>query len=632
MPNTYYKYKERDANSQINWAQVGADVNKMLTDEIQSREQKKAAIDKATQEGLAALRDVPNGESVTLREAALRYSDDATQAMLQADRLLKSGVMKPRDYTIFQQNINDGTEQAFGLFQEYQNVYEEKMQRFRDGNSSKGEVWLMENVEGFADLANSQMMVDPTTGKITAAKRVYNEETGTYEISKNPNDIRSITSLQRQIQAKVDKYNVDGTTSDWVSMNGSWVDMARTIGSRTRAGSITKSIDPTLKQLSDREIQELGLTAEDGQQINLYLEAETDYVKSIVEGPMTWNAASILTDHVGGYDFTMNPDEADENTILLETNSQGTLMPVLTEEQKAKAEGQLRIAIRNKIDKKEEISTVNDWQRPTAEQERSAGVDKENEGIVGNIGKLYYGNDNDVKNAEDFLRALNPNIKSIDRTGDGVVIDYADGSSETLSFRDRGQLKDQLGFIESAANFLLPQGRQITNVRQLAQRGGFTNRPFNATSTGFSAGTTSREEPIEQAFSRVAIQKSGLKPQLFVADDEDATQANIQNVVSSLPNLQGYTVETADFGNDVIVINDPEGKEVLRMNLDSGNGFNANAATQYVNQIVNLASQLTSVEDKAIYTQGQRQTITSTPTRRGAGGTQSNPNGVGANY
>ena len=619
MPNTYYKYKERDAESQINWAQVGASITKTLTEEAQSREAKKAAIDKATKESLEYMRNAPTGESVTLQEAAINYSDEVTQSMLNAERLLKSGVMKPRDYAIFQQNLNDGTEQAFGLYQEYQKVYADKMTRFQNGESSQGEVWMMENVEGFADLSQAKFTHDPVTGKVVAV---------------GPDGKpRSVASLKRQMTTNIDKYDVDGTTADWISKNGSWVEMGRTIGSRTKAGSIVKSIDPTLKNLSEREIAELGLSPEDGESINLYMQAETDYVESIVNGPNAWQAASILTDHVGGYEFTQDKSKAGGNTILLVPDAQGGLMPELNAEQKKKAEGQLRIAIRNKVDKTQEIQTVNDWNRPTADQEARAGRDKDNQGIVGNIGKLYYGDSNEVKDAEDFLRGLNPNIKSIDRTGTAVVIEYNDGSSENIPFQDNGQLKDQLGFIEGAANFLLPQGKQITNVRELATRGGYTNRPFNAQSSGFSAGTTTEDEPINEAFGRIALQKSGLKPSMFVADDEDQTVSNIQSAIQSLPSLSGYTVDTAQgWGEDTVVIKDADGNDVLTFELDKSDGFNADKASDYIGQIIELSSNLTPIEDKGLYTQGQRGTIKVTPTRSGAGGSQSNPNGVGSNY
>ena len=43
MP-TYYKYAERSADSQVNWAEVGKGISDMLADEVKIREEKKAEI------------------------------------------------------------------------------------------------------------------------------------------------------------------------------------------------------------------------------------------------------------------------------------------------------------------------------------------------------------------------------------------------------------------------------------------------------------------------------------------------------------------------------------------------------------------------------------------------------------
>jgi len=41
---TYYKYAERSAESQVNWAEVGKDMSDMLKEETRIREEKKAAL------------------------------------------------------------------------------------------------------------------------------------------------------------------------------------------------------------------------------------------------------------------------------------------------------------------------------------------------------------------------------------------------------------------------------------------------------------------------------------------------------------------------------------------------------------------------------------------------------------
>lgn len=47
--STYYKYAEQNADSQVNWAQVGKSVSDMLKAEVDIREKKKTAYDEAFQ-------------------------------------------------------------------------------------------------------------------------------------------------------------------------------------------------------------------------------------------------------------------------------------------------------------------------------------------------------------------------------------------------------------------------------------------------------------------------------------------------------------------------------------------------------------------------------------------------------
>ena len=48
--STYYNYAERNAESYVNWGQIGKDVSKMLTDENDIREKKKKEIDDQSRE------------------------------------------------------------------------------------------------------------------------------------------------------------------------------------------------------------------------------------------------------------------------------------------------------------------------------------------------------------------------------------------------------------------------------------------------------------------------------------------------------------------------------------------------------------------------------------------------------
>ena len=77
---TAYKYVEREAENQINWAEVGSNFSNMLNEEARVREEKKAAIDDATREYQKVVANVPVGENYELNKAALAFADDLQQA------------------------------------------------------------------------------------------------------------------------------------------------------------------------------------------------------------------------------------------------------------------------------------------------------------------------------------------------------------------------------------------------------------------------------------------------------------------------------------------------------------------------------------------------------------------------
>jgi len=94
---TAYKYVERQAEDNINWAEVGSNFNNMLKEEMRVREEKKAAIDEASREYQRVLNNVPQGENQDLNGFAIGFADDLQKQMLMQETLLKSGQLTPRN-------------------------------------------------------------------------------------------------------------------------------------------------------------------------------------------------------------------------------------------------------------------------------------------------------------------------------------------------------------------------------------------------------------------------------------------------------------------------------------------------------------------------------------------------------
>jgi hypothetical protein len=381
---SYYKYKPRDPQVQVNWTEAASNLTAVIQDEVTLRKEKKSAIDEATREYQNQLNNQPQGESTSIREWGLKFGDQAQKQMMMQEQLLKSGMLNPNDYTLMRQNLVDGTDQAFSLMEHYQEVYANKMERMNSqdiATSSQAlEVWMMENAEGFANFNNSQLAINPETGKVTAAMMRTNSETGERELTKDPNQFVAVSALQGQILTEYDKFDVGAVSSKFVEETGAWTTIEKLTGSRLEAGQLLTSIDPTSKTLTevDRAALAKAYPGEDmAGIIDIYLSAENAAIDGIFGNP--YNLTSVLTENVvmadNGKNYTFTYDEAEANAnpemILMERQGERNV-PVFDESRNQHAAEQekairsfMRVDIRNKINKEEKAVSVKDYTPPT---------------------------------------------------------------------------------------------------------------------------------------------------------------------------------------------------------------------------------------------------------------------------
>jgi len=371
MAGTYYGYAERNASDEINWSQIGKNVTDMLSKESQVREEKKAAIDKSSREFGETLANSPQGEHQGMNTWALTYADNAQQARLMQDRLLKSGQLKPKDYFVMRQNINDGTKEAFNLIKDYQSEYKDKMERYQKGDSQALEQWLLAEAESFGNFNNSELYINPTNFTVNVAKKEKQIVDGkeVYVMSKNPNEFTTVNAMRNRIKGKFDKVDVAKTLQGGVSVLGKDVDSILKLGTLTQGGSITEIIDITKRK-------DFGV--ETNNAISLYERAEDTYLDSVMVQPTS--ISSILTDYVGmdpktkeSYTYTWDDKKAGKNVILLKNDSAGRPTPEFTDEQKEVAKNALREKFRIMLDREVNIKATSQAQL----QERRAPTEGE---------------------------------------------------------------------------------------------------------------------------------------------------------------------------------------------------------------------------------------------------------------
>lgn len=326
-------YIRQDPTEAINWAEVGANFSGILKEEARVREEKKAEIDRATREMERVLKDSPMGDSKNMNEWSLKYASDAQQQLLMVNTLLKSGQLKPKDYTVIRQNLADGTDQAFTLVQEYQDEYSDKMARMKakygdvgpDGKpiipSQELEQFLMGTAEGFGNFNASELVINPTSGNVMVG---FRNEKG--EIESDPNKLVGINNLRNRIKSKFDLYDMQGAiTKAKAETFGQFQQIDAKLGTLYQKGLIATISGPAFRSQSniDDMVSKGYITAEEGKLIGMQAKTEDLWAESQLSN--TYNVTSLLTNNLGGmapngqpYKFTFKADEEDDNTILLQ--------------------------------------------------------------------------------------------------------------------------------------------------------------------------------------------------------------------------------------------------------------------------------------------------------------------------
>jgi len=629
--STKIGYVSRDPSEQINWAEVGANFTGMLKEEARVREEKKAEIDSATREMQRVFNETPMGDSGTLNEWALNFGNDAQKQLLMVNTLLKSGQLKPQDYTVIRQNLADGTDQAFTLLDEYNKEYTEKMERMKsnDPNASSQmlESWLMESVEGLGNFSKSKLMINPQTGNVMVG--FIDPKTG--EVDSDPNKLAGVNSLRNRIKAKYDKYDMtSAVTKAKQETFGQFQAIERTIGTARAQGLLKTYNDPTMRSEKTiaRLVKEGIITAEQGALYSTYDKTENAWLESQLS---QYNTLSLLTDNLRqatgkNYKLTFNPDERSEDTILIK-QIDGQAVPdfegEIGKKQREDAKKGLQTVLRGALDHEVKVQTVNDYtppqqqRQPTEYEIRRGENAKIQADAMNNIAKLYSGEQADLDEAATFLRTLNPNISLIDRNSQGVIITFSDGRIEQLDFGN--QRIDQ--WVKGSSNFFLSPDNKIVDVNDVWRRsGGQSDATRNTSAKGTFAGQQEKTEPVTVTFNRV-LEEKGFVPSVFIEDGEDTTVDNVKALLASVTATSNWTVEgdgSFDPSSDGIIIKDNAGKEVTRFDLDN---VDAATASTYIRKLKDIIYSVSSDADKASLIEGKAlktNTSPKVPTRKTA--------------
>jgi len=564
-----YKYVERSADSQINWAEVGREASGMLLEVNRVREEKKEAYNQATREEMNNLMNTPQGQDQDANGFINNYAHDMINQMKIDEDLFKRGMLKERDYTLKRQNNMDGTKQLFEIQKLYQQKYQEKMDGVTSGKLQAMNIFNMGMVEGYGDFNNSKATINPADGtvgiglmenKIIDGKQVR-------VLSKN---IAPVNVIRGKILHDVPTFDVDKATTNTVANFGSRKDVLYNAATLSGAGSITELMGPDfLATKKDPTTQKI---------VSDMNKAMDDQVGSFFSNP--YNLSSVLTENLGKYNaqsFTFDKAEADADAskilVKIDPNTQMTTLDTSGknyETQKKEAADWVKRDMLRKMDQERGVKTTAQNQlqerRPkTSEENAQSNMEKDAENFALNTSYILTGTDAQKAQGMAYMRSRGADI--VANPPGKPPGNYIRTKQGLVAFESKGDkvaaLRGITGALLTATGASFPEDMVVNKAK------GKLGKTFNTGYTGTGA-TVDTEGEVNKVIGKVA------DVNLYTGQNSNDTAAILEEQLGAIPGIVITPEGGGLFAGNKITITKPGAKKPLVINSNEKGSTAAN--------------------------------------------------------
>lgn len=416
---TAFGYVEREADSYVNWADVGRNMSATIDNIQRVRDEKKALIEKAYNEDLDYIKSIPSGEHKTLRDWSIGFGNDAAENLKLKYNLLKQGKSSVKDFTSFRENITNDTESLYTTINNIQTVYKEKMDRFKNDENMDLELLDMAQLERFGNLSDTQSFINGLTGAVGIG---LTEETTVdgkkvRSLKKGDDAYLTVQQLVAAVNRKYDNYDVIPDIAKWVEGFGEKIKSLRQFGSEIKAGSIIEVMDITNDELM-KQATALGYTEDQIAQIQKSIDdfkkAEDLYLKGLmVDNP--YHTLATLNKKLN-YQPTFSKEEADKdpNKVYCERDGSGAAIPKFTKDQETAVFDYMKGQARLMYDEKVKLNMYNEPTPPRPgtggrfdeAANRYAGEQKSKAEVADKILNLKVGDESEKESSVNYIRGL----------------------------------------------------------------------------------------------------------------------------------------------------------------------------------------------------------------------------------
>jgi len=305
---TYFGYVKKEADSYINWADIGKQMVDGLDKIEKDREGKRKAFEQDTRDKYNFVADNPMGQSQSVNEFSLNLANNAQQYLLEMNKLVKSGKMKMNDYLTRSQNLKDDTQTMYKIMKTYQERAKVVSERMQKNQSQPIEWQTFEQMEGFGNFAKTYAHIDANSGRLWSAEKEKKIVDGKeiYTIPSTPSGkLQPMQMLAATMNMNYDRYDLNGSLSKIVAGFGKHISVIEDIKAKVgKHGRISEVLD-----IRNRK----GLMPGVKSDIEGFEQAETKMIESQLTNQ--FNTTSILMSDMrpqggGQYGITYDLEEA----------------------------------------------------------------------------------------------------------------------------------------------------------------------------------------------------------------------------------------------------------------------------------------------------------------------------------
>ena len=381
---TYYKYAEKKATDFVDWGKISSDVNTDIQKALSEREERRRTLDKEYMETMKAVGDSPQVDAMDAKPWVLNATNQAAEFLRQNYELMRKGKLKPADFTVLRTNVYNNMTQLYGDIKTWEAQRKGRVDKVLKGEVSAVTEAGYDLLENYSDLSSTMPVFDARTGYLFYSKAGKTGSSPTSILSSN-----NFFKLNKE-GVEVARFDLDG----WAKKRLDAI------------GDIDKVLNKGGVGIEQSKFQNPE-----------WSEARTTAINSLINTANTYSAADVLVHNSGqGYKLVWDEPKNDKE-IRVVMNRQGYPEAQLTEKQLQTAKDLVGAS----LDKAVKVGRT---QPPQTSNKK--GLTAAQLGAANLATNIVKGN---INSAIAALRASNPNISTISRTGTSVTITYNDGKS-----------------------------------------------------------------------------------------------------------------------------------------------------------------------------------------------------------